>query len=347
MDSAADACSALALRLANVDPPASPASPATRQEWDALAQSTLDVVPHIRRLFGQAVLDPPPAARRRGKAQIVNKRIAHALEGLDLDPLDIDSAEALFTCVSDAPRAKREDAALRVLCRGFEPHLLLRPYAKAPPSILEMRLTSRELADVADVVARLARRHTLLTSAATADLGHSWAARVVHNVEALKFALDWRTISGPGSQVHKSRFYSHAFAATIAPQIPRGDDPRVYIAVYKKQEYQLWKRDTVEPLVTARNRLLLLYNTFGAGVLCDPVWNLQDLASHASRDLPAVLIGLSECRAVAEDLLVRHQNGVHTLLVALDELAGSRVRLFVHQFLTDNPPVGLSFSSTM
>ena len=87
----------------------------------------------------------------------------------------------------------------------------------------------------------------------------------MQQVEALKFAMDWASLSGKGSALVKRRFYQDVFCEQenmhyFVDGLP--DEERIEM-LGKDGElgvlFTQWKR-TNERLVTGRNRLLALYN---------------------------------------------------------------------------------------
>ena len=97
---------------------------------------------------------------------------------------------------------------------------------------------------------------------ANAEAGSSYVARITQAVEILKFAKDWNAPQGEGSKRAKSEFYIRAFQ-TSPPYIDMYRDvqenKRPHILEEHKQAFATWKKRN-EIVVTARNRLLSLYN---------------------------------------------------------------------------------------
>lgn len=86
----------------------------------------------------------------------------------------------------------------------------------------------------------------------------------MHQIEAIKFAMDWERISGKGSALIKRRFYQDVFCAQeyicdIFEDMTEDERDEVLAKDGDLGErFSQWKR-TNERVVTGRNRLLTLY----------------------------------------------------------------------------------------
>lgn len=130
----------------------------------------------------------------------------------------------------------------------------------------------------------------------------------MHQIEALKFAIDWRASTADT----KRRFHEDAFCAREeVKELVENLEPDERMALLRKEgelvdEFRRWKRAN-ERVVTGRNRLWMLYNLvwslvsfsvltsllkcwqFGAAVLIDPTWSVDTLGVRCSRTFGHVL----------------------------------------------------------
>ena len=88
----------------------------------------------------------------------------------------------------------------------------------------------------------------------------AWVMTLFNNIEALKFASDWQLLTGIGSKKAKRKFYAEAFIACSGMTVPEGADRVTFVTKSKRDEYDQWKKYTLEKEVTGRNRLLLMYH---------------------------------------------------------------------------------------
>lgn len=103
----------------------------------------------------------------------------------------------------------------------------------------------------------------------------------------------------------------------------------------------------VGSLITARNRLLEMYNRFGAAVLLDPVWNVNTLAAHRSNLFSHVFRAVAERLAVVdgtagfEFLVESHEHASRVLFLVVATMGSKDDAQYVASFLEDNPPANI------
>ncbi|KAL6306784.1 hypothetical protein BKA93DRAFT_139265 [Sparassis latifolia] len=195
--------------------------------------------------------------------------------------------------------ASTEDAALRRLLRGYAyvcdekwDSLLLAHSFTMPPGYASTIAASDAHDNVGDVHLRLELRHTAIAQKTNETHANSCIYHILSQIETIKFARDWQARSfQAGGKAWVSKFYASVFQDD--PKYKPGFDGLTWEARETRlealdAEFKKWKRDN-EHIVTARNRLLKLYNTFGAAVLVDPTWSVDDLSKRRSRDFPSVM----------------------------------------------------------
>ncbi len=193
--------------------------------------------------------------------------------------------------------------------------------------------------------------------------GNSWLMHVLKQIEVLKFACDWQAKTGPGSKNEKAKFYRTMFAlqSDVQAVFSHLSDKEIGRLIKEKyaDDFKLWKRRN-EGFVTARNRLLTMYNLvrfvcttwdivltviiqFGASVLIDPVWSVDDLATRRSRSFMAVMMQvieeIEEEGTLADMLSPLHKDSSRVLLDIIDSLLDRAGAMgHVRDFLRTTPP---------
>lgn len=249
-----------------------------------------------------------------------------------------------------ASHAVVEDAALGRLCSGYErasnatwEELLRQKVTPMPESYTAMHNASDSTDRIAKRMDRLILRHEYIAQLFSSLRAQEWSFSVLLQVETLKFAIDWSRKTGKGSKNEKTRFYKHLFLQQhdIAP-LAKDKTARELddlIETRFSESFTTWRRQH-ERVVTARNRLLQMYNVFGAGVLIDPVWNADRCRSQ---DFPAVLGEL--CRSMpcgeanqAAITYPLHRAAASVLLRMLKHLVSNETAEYVKAFIDHNPP---------
>jgi len=181
--------------------------------------------------------------------------------------------------------------------------------------------------------------------------------RILKQVEALYFSIDWNSHVGSGSTKFKRNFKRNTFIAQphIAEQLENLDLTQIN-ALLKgdlKIEFKAWVRKC-ESTITARNRLLEMYNLFGVSVLLDPVWSVDTLAAHPNGKFPRLY------RAVAQHLASKHarssglrptsrrpllaslhRQALDVLLTLLSTVGNRDDTAHIRAFLADHPPTNI------
>ncbi len=146
------------------------------------------------------------------------------------------------------------------------------------PTIEFMQKASNDLKSCDMVEERLLMRHGVSTSICVVmhlfilvkflselKLGHvatTWLHHVLTQIESLRFAQDWRNVTGPGSLKRKTTFYKAAYALTLGDLTDELSQIEMEHLVTNQylRAYKRWRREVMEPIVTGRNRLLSLYD---------------------------------------------------------------------------------------
>ncbi|KAI0071213.1 hypothetical protein K474DRAFT_1669222 [Panus rudis PR-1116 ss-1] len=249
---------------------------------------------------------------------------------------------------------KAEDRALGILLRSFksrpdEDYLeAFRDIAQLSLSVSSISTPSREADTLTNHQERVYCRHNILSQITGQNLASNAINRLFHSIEAIKFASDWSATVGSGSRNWKNTFYKTTFLRTANVSIDLGDaEIANLLSGDLKTEYSTWRRQQ-ERKVTARNRLLHLYNTFGAGVLVDPFWNVDNLAGRHTADFRQVVDliathlpgtrGEDGQYTAAETRRNLHRCGGKAAIAIARVLSGEPCAAHVRHFLHQYPP---------
>ncbi|KAJ7468539.1 hypothetical protein FB451DRAFT_1400915 [Mycena latifolia] len=182
----------------------------------------------------------------------------------------------------------QEDAAFARLLRGYDANTqsewmyefcdALCPSVESAPLLHKIRLT-RE-----NSVLPVDQRLTALQRAIEFDERASAALRfsqfVLEQISCAEFAFAWKSLAGADSKLQKAAFYTAAYQDQPEHQSTFKD-----LTQEKRDElmqtlhavsYEKWRKKT-ETHVTARNRWVDLFDTFGVALLMDPFWRVNAL----------------------------------------------------------------------
>ena len=189
--------------------------------------------------------------------------------------------------------------------------------------------------------------------------------RILLQIETIKFASEWQDqISSKGSRKSTSAFYKAAFIcdSDFAHHFHGLVEPAVESKLKElTSDYNKW-RNKVGKVVTARNRLLRLYDMvsisrsvlhtacdriqFGPAVPLDPQWDVQQLVYGRSRLFIPVWNALYY-RIREENLKLPSQRRVkQTLVCIMTALGGEPVANYISKFLEDYQPCPKTLKET-
>ncbi|EKM55872.1 uncharacterized protein PHACADRAFT_121833 [Phanerochaete carnosa HHB-10118-sp] len=229
---------------------------------------------------------------------VIGQRQERVCKDVDLGSVTTEEVAALIQTRVMGKGTDVEDAALVRLVRGFQAGSLedwrahLRELAGCRPLVAAEWIGSCDNLDkVEDSAMRLIQRHQVIGEMVDNEVGSAYIAGAIQVIEILKFAMDWNGTRGEGSKRGKTQFYIRAFQ-NCPPYAEAyrtlGDKERRTVLEEHKNAFATWKKRN-EIVVTARNRLLTLYNAFGCAVIVDPFWRLDSMGNRCSRSFTAVV----------------------------------------------------------
>lgn len=132
----------LADTLKALEAPPPSASPSDKAQWDALQTAAADLAPHLTRLFGPQLLaspSPPPSPshgalqstrneenketkHRQTKDALVAERAIRIIRSFGEDAVEPEDIPDIISLAPIGSRAKVEDGAFKLLCRGYAFH---------------------------------------------------------------------------------------------------------------------------------------------------------------------------------------------------------------------------------
>ncbi|EED82172.1 predicted protein [Postia placenta Mad-698-R] len=293
-------------------------------------------------------------SRRQIAGFTVQARVAKILPALNLPPLTPSQLSDVISHLPAGNHACVENAALSIFCRGHEESSpavwedALSHLAKHVPTIAKIRRQATYTAARTNVHDRLVHRHRVIQRITDSNQGSQLLRLIFKHLEAIHFAKDWNSQSGPGSKLAKTRFNKSVFSQLPHVVDQLGDltpeEQDRLISGQLQGEYKEWLRRS-ETIITARNRLLEMYNLFGAGVLLDPVWNVDHLAAHRTPAFPKVFRLLAE--HVAPHMEIRHEQASHALLCLVGILGSDDDVAHVREFLHNHFPVNNLYSEVV
>ncbi|KAJ7159809.1 hypothetical protein C8R43DRAFT_1124180 [Mycena crocata] len=176
--------------------------------------------------------------------------------------------------------------------------------------------------DVADLPQRLLLRHKNLVNQETMSDISTYLRNLLQCINAIEFSLEVKKLGdGKGGTGRKTALYNEMYKAEGSPGTYAG-----------------WKKEN-EAKVTARNRLCMVYHTFGLNLLLDPFWSPRNLEpNHRDNDFAETLLKLQA--AVADDgqMLTDNFNtskgALYNMLMTVFPAAAN----FVIDFCDSHPP---------
>ncbi|KAJ7430544.1 hypothetical protein B0H11DRAFT_2135205 [Mycena galericulata] len=221
---------------------------------------------------------------------LVERRCARLLSDIEA-PIGAQEFVAQLTAPAQGTHEERQDRAITRLLRGYSDSRnewqsalgALTLDASLPDQITA---DNDYIADL-DLVPRLCARHQAL--AGNASVTHNFLRILVDQLVALEFGIEWLSLSGPGSKKLKRLFYDTAYQAL--PQHAQffaglnAEEKTAQLLGEHQASYKSW-RTSLEPQITARNRLVEAYRVFGVGIFFDPFWSVHSL--ETSRDLAPI-----------------------------------------------------------
>ncbi|KAH9931909.1 uncharacterized protein B0H18DRAFT_988571 [Fomitopsis serialis] len=283
------------------------------------------------------------------KQNTVAFRVAKISQCLAADPLSL--AEVADMLVGDRPKGKvadLEDIALASLLAGL-PHASLHDWAGVLEHLADNIVSTASIVvasaahdGVESITQRLEMRHKALTSADMGNRANNCVVFVLRQIETIKFALDWQDRGAlPGGKKWISDFYKTAFIEDPAfvDEFQGITENAIKVKLRELEEpFKRW-RNSARHTVTARNRLLRLYNMFGFGVLLDPTWEVNGLVRGRSRLFVPVLDSLLSVVRKAEPADLPSQSDARRALIHIVTiLGGDDIGVHVKRFVQDHPP---------
>lgn len=267
-----------------------------------------------------------------------------------ISPQQLASIIAQASETNTLKHADAEDRALKVLCLGYERAdnsvwtACLRDVSSSRQRVQQSSIGSSRIDEIKNLDARIISRHNHISTITNAQHITAFVDVLLIQIEALKFAQDWSLLS----KLKKSSWYLDAFSKTdnirgTAQGLPP-KELKLFITSHHRQEYEGWKK-LQQIRVTARHRLLLLYNVFGESVLLDPFWSVTQLGRTTSRDFPAVLDKVTSTALSVNqrpNLISLRLSGRLAFRATLSNIAPQRTVDFVSQFLDRHPPTALA-----
>jgi len=237
--------------------------------------------------------EPTQDAHLDAKQAEIARRAEDILKSLDADLPTVDDVGLLLMGrLQKCKVAVREDQAFgRLLC-GL-PRASIHDWSELLGDLAEGISTTTAIVvhstahdDIASVEERLVTRHRAITSADMGNAATSILMFILLQIEAIKFASDWQARHAtPGGKKAISAFYHRAFmrepayAGHFTGLTELGASKRLEEL---QDDYKPWRNATGH-IITARNRLLRLFCTFGPAVLLDPTWAVEGLVRGRSR----------------------------------------------------------------
>ncbi|KAJ6462641.1 hypothetical protein C8R47DRAFT_1327138 [Mycena vitilis] len=241
--------------------------------------------------------------RREAKTRgLIIKRAQKIYGALGQEPVTAqDLAEFIAEPVQRVAE-QAEDYALACLIRGYEGpdeengeswRGVLRPWLRhAKRETTDFMSLSSKLDKKLDLMQRdLNLRHT--ESASRTD---TYLVNLIHKLETIKCASEWNAHAGRGAGNFKNDFHTKLFQAQNRPFFQHLDAAEKRAKMDEMSaDFTLFKKRR-EDLITARNRLLFAYKSFGTGVLIDPFFcaeNLGQRRAHGFKSLLDIFITLA------------------------------------------------------
>ncbi|KAH9836512.1 uncharacterized protein C8Q71DRAFT_758292 [Rhodofomes roseus] len=347
--------SAVLSSLKRLRPLAPSASPEARSVRRRLGSTVADLIPAVNTCVQQGFFpgddggDTEPAPTVRAPSTVL-RRLEKICKHDGSVPLPTSAMVNVIAALPPGSHATAEDAGLAILLRGYEDAELaewqrvLEPLRQALPSSAEFRAGAAKAAHQPDVGQRLVERHATLETFSAARQRSHMLHLILQHVEVLKFASDWCARTGKGSRAYKRNFNRSTFRQLphIQPQLQglsRKDIDNQLNGPLNTELTQWIRRN--EPVITARNRLLEMYNHFGALILLDPLWDVAHLALHRSSTFADVYRALANATP-AHDRRARHELASRVLLSVVATLGEADDAAFVQAFLRDYTPASMS-----
>ncbi|CCM06276.1 uncharacterized protein FIBRA_08526 [Fibroporia radiculosa] len=272
------------------------------------------------------VADSPAASNDEGIVNtptVFTRRVTQTLDALDLPLLSPPELLCLASARSAGTYTATKDVLLALLCRSFRHALRLTQY----PSGGHPLAAPVTHADPPRVPPRALRNLDDATSG-------TYAFQLV-----LKFASNWNAITGSGSTRFKRDFNRAMFCEQ--PHVARQLDGKnaatrdALLAGPLKVELKQFIR-RLQDVITARNRLLEMYNHFGAVVVVDLVWDVDLI--RGSPEFPRVFRAVAKSLRLPHRLPALHGSARHVVLAILTVLGDRHDVLYADAFFDANHP---------
>ncbi|KAH7913657.1 hypothetical protein BJ138DRAFT_1177941 [Hygrophoropsis aurantiaca] len=324
----------------------------------------LDAIAGRLGAFGSPVAPPQPDQEEDVPSSV--KREAKVIARRD----------SIVTCLDDSPipasqvvrnwtpptlkltHACAEDLAFQKVLRGYQNVSLpdwcdvLASYTDPRKTFPNVVIDCGECGDLENIDDRLVQRSQILFQGEDSKTKEDFLTLLVRQVEAVKFAIDWNLRGDEvGGKRWKGKYFTKIFEEHPSSKDLHPDDQDVYRAAFKKFKTKH------ERVVTARNRLLLLYDTFGVGILLDPLWDVGHIYTHRSRLFLQVFESLrhhistatlSDSDTFVKSILVeRHPETTQALLHVAGCLGGMPGYEYVKTFVETFPPDIISDENEM
>ncbi|EPT02956.1 hypothetical protein FOMPIDRAFT_1047325 [Fomitopsis schrenkii] len=308
---------------------------------DADADYARDTTPPVARR--SSVRRAKPSSDAASTAAARTTRILDHLGGDVPSPADV--VQGLLAQPDRAKAADQEDLAFARLLRGL-PYGSLNDWEEALGAMGD-RLTTTHTStiafsaahdDIAGLTERLTERHKALTTTLLGNTANTIVSFILYQVDNIKFAADWQECRGmPGGKKWASAFFKTAFIQdpNIAPEFLGLTGPatqRHFNALAPR--FKSWRTAT-RHAISARGRLLRLYNMFGAAVLLDTTWAVDRLVNAHSRTFVPVLNNILATVVPAQ--LPPHARARRALVRIITVLGGDAVAAHIQHFLDDYP----------
>ncbi|RDB18176.1 hypothetical protein Hypma_000481 [Hypsizygus marmoreus] len=232
--------------------------------------------------------DPPAninaAANKKEKARLLFiKRTQQILAAADLPPQTMDE---IYTTITSPPvqgRIGAEDAAFMRIFRGVESHSANEwekkfHHLKVKPPTPQSSITefqrycndAAKLEDILDDCDRHVSRNQgakFIESSSAIVQGHHWVLTALQNIQTITFAQEWNKIGDEkGGKKLKTNFFIRAFQNANETHFKHLDDTQKASLMTELSGDFFQYRST-------------LYSKFGASILLDSFWDINNLGT--------------------------------------------------------------------
>ncbi|RDB18259.1 hypothetical protein Hypma_000477 [Hypsizygus marmoreus] len=318
---------------------------------NAAAQKTMDKLvkllqDHSDRLSnGESHVSKSGTKRKRStQDEKVNLRIERISVLSKERTLDIEDLVRLVTLAPMLHGEVAEHCALARILRGVQPHTA-DEWAESFSTLALTDMvalhgyvtTMTKLMEEGDEFSRQYSRHNLIEQAGQQSEIFRWIFGILQNIENIKFASEW-VKPGEGRNEWRVKFFRLAFQDRHKEIFEELESHEKAQKMYELTgEFAEFKANW-ESTIAARNQLLDVFILFGASILMDPFWNMNNLGKHRTTNFRTLFTTFStEMPRNGSDIRLQalNQNNKQSFHRILRIVAGSDVAAYVVNFLED------------